>query len=179
MPSEGSHGDFAPRGLQQRGLLEFVERGKGYCELEHVCCGPGLENIHDYLVSSYASNDASNGTRTNPTTNKSLSAPEIASAALEGEDDLAHQSCHLLLSILGQEAGNWALRSLARGGIYIAGGITPKLLPLSGAEDSLKEAYLHKQSRFSHVMESIPLILVTNDDIGLAGSCLYAQRALH
>jgi glucokinase len=171
MPSEGAHGDFGPRGEEQRGLLEFVERGKGYCELEHVCCGPGLENIYNFL--------SSKGNNAAASSSSSLSAPEIASAALGGSDELACQSCHLLLSILGQEAGNWALRSLSRGGIYIAGGITPKLLPLSGAEASLKEGYLHKKSRFSHVIKSSSLVLVTNDDIGLAGSCLYAQRALH
>ena len=50
MPSEGAHGDFGARGAKQRRLSAFVESREGYCELEHVCCGPGLENIHDFLL---------------------------------------------------------------------------------------------------------------------------------
>ena len=84
----------------------------------------------------------------------------------------------MFLSILGQEAGNWALRSLARGGVYIAGGITPKLIPILEKNTCLEQSYLHKESRFSQVIESVPLILITNDDIGLSGSCWYAIGSL-
>jgi len=168
MPSEGAHGDFGPRGAKQRKLSEFVEKKMGYCELEHVCCGPGLENIYEFL--STEGRGSSEG-------QPRKRAPEISEAALGGTDDLAVEAVELLLTILGQEAGNWGLRSLARGGVYIAGGITPKLLPIL-ENGCLKKAFLHKESRFTKVLESVPLTLVTTDDIGLAGSCLYASRAL-
>ncbi len=108
-----------------------------------------------------------------------MGAPGIAEAALSGSDEVAREAVVTLLSILGQEAGNWALRSLATGGVYIAGGITPKLLPIVESTGCLQEAFLHRQSRFSKVIESIPLILITSDDIGLSGSCLYAESVLH
>lgn len=168
MPSEGAHGDFGPRGALQRDLVAFMEAENGYCELEHVCCGPGLENIYRFL----RSREGGNGDRDNP------GAPEIAAAALAKKNAMAEESVVMLLSILGQEAGNWGLRSLARGGVYIAGGITPKLLPISEETGCLKRAFLHEDSRFSKVIESIPLTLITTDDIGLAGSCLYASRSL-
>lgn len=129
-----------------------------------VCCGPGLETIYEFLHSLEKTDNE-----------MTLSAPDIAKAALSGTNDIAYEAVEMFLSILGQEASNWALRSLARGGVYIAGGITPKLIPIL-EKGSLEEAYLHKESRFTEVLQSIPLKLITTDDIGLSGSCLYAER---
>ena len=198
MPSEGAHGDFGARGAKQRRLSAFVESRKGYCELEHVCCGPGLENIHDFLLRDGGLSEVEAQARRR-------TAPEISEAAIKGSDDLCVEAAELLLTILGQEAGNWGLRSLARGGVYIAGGvshalppyrvemnartdrlslslsascqITPKLLPIL-ENGCLKRAFLHEDSRFSKVIDSIPLTLITTDDIGLAGAAFYASRDL-
>ena len=165
MPSEGAHGDFAPRGAKQRRLAGFVEGMHGYCEIEHVCCGPGLENIYNFLREDEGRESAD------------MPAPEIADAALAGTCPLAREAVEMLMHILGQEAGNWALRSLAQGGVFIAGGITPKLLPIV-KNGGLKNASLHEASRFSKVIRKIPLNLITTDDVGLSGSVFYATRML-
>ena len=83
----------------------------------------------------------------------------------------------IFLSILGQEAGNWGLRSLATGGVYIAGGITPRLRGRVELGE-MRNAFLHRKSRFTEVLQKLPLKLVLDGDVGLLGAREYARNAL-
>lgn len=114
LPSEGAHGTFAPRGDLQRELQAWVEANEGYCETEQVACGKGLLRIYTFF-SERAGREA---VCTKPA--------HVTAAAAEG-DALAQQALQLFLVILGQEAGNKALMTLATGGVFLAGGITPKV----------------------------------------------------
>lgn len=165
-PSEGSHADFAPRGWKQRALAQHVEEALGHCETEHVCCGSGLVRIYDFLRSGYVGGA--------PEPQRLEDGAAVTSAALAGGNPLAEEACDIFLSVVGQEAGNGALRSLARGGVYVCGGITPRLLERVQA-GGLRRAFLNSGSRFASFLETIPLDLVTDGAVGLLGSREYAR----
>lgn len=118
LPSEGAHGTFAPRGALQRELQAWVEVREGYCETEQVACGKGLLRIYEFL----SEREGQEAVCSKPS--------EVTGAAAEG-DAIAQQALQLFLIILGQEAGNKALMTLATGGVFLAGGITPKVCHLA------------------------------------------------
>ena len=177
-PSEGGHADFSPRGWKQRQLNQHVEALLGCCETEHVCCGDGLVRIYDFLRTDQGSHRAGVAA-------PDLDAPGVSRAALAdpaaggGAEDnpLAREAVDIFLSILGQEAGNWGLRSLATGGVYIAGGITPRLRGRVELGE-MRNAFLHRKSRFTEVLQKLPLKLVLDGDVGLLGAREYARNAL-
>jgi glucokinase len=127
-PSEGGHADFAPRNELQDGLLSYLRRRFDHVSVERICSGPGLLNIYQYLRDfSYAPES--------PEMGRALAAAEyapplIGGAALRPDPDpLSHAALELFISILGAEAGNLALKVLSLGGVYLAGGIPPRILP--------------------------------------------------
>ena len=83
----------------------------------------------------------------------------------------------VFLAILGAEAANLALKCLATGGVYIGGGIPPRLMAII-QKGGLLEGYLHKACRYTGVREGFPLHIILNDKIGLAGAKVYAMRQL-
>ena len=162
--SEGSHACFAPRGWKQRALQARVEAERNHCSVERVACGSGLVRIYDFLHSDEVSNRPPGAKMTNPTP------ADISIAALEGSDPAAVEALDMLLSIVGAEASHMALRSLASGGVYIAGGIFPKVVERVKAGGVL-EAFLWKASRFHEkVLKYIPLYVVLEEKVGLIGS---------
>jgi glucokinase len=111
VPSEGSHADFAPRGDTQRALLAYCEEHLGECEIEQVCCGSGIARIYDFLRRHRSRPDL-------PT----LDPAGVTDAALAGSCEVCVEAVEMFLEILGAEAGNLALKCLATGGVYVAGG---------------------------------------------------------
>jgi glucokinase len=127
-PSEGGHADFAPRDELEAGLLTYLRRRFDHVSVERVCSGPGLLSIYQYLRDfSYAPES--------PEMGRALAAakyapPLIGGAALRPDPDpLSHAALELFVSILGAEAGNLALKVLSLGGVYLAGGIPPRIFP--------------------------------------------------
>lgn len=103
-------------------------------------------------------------------------APEITAEALDG-DPIALEAVDIFLSIIGAEAGAMALRCLARGGVFIAGGIVPRLLQrVKGGV--LMDAFVNKtaRDRFQYLLQNMPLFVVTNTKVGIVGSREYAKR---
>lgn len=103
-------------------------------------------------------------------------APEITAEALEG-DPIALEAVDMFLSIIGAEAGAMALRCLARGGVFIAGGIVPRMLQrVQGGV--LLDAFVNKtaRERFQYLLQNMPLFVVTNTKVGIIGSREYAMR---
>ncbi len=187
LPSEGAHGTFAPRGALQRDLQAWVEAKEGYCETEQVACGKGLLRLYAFL-SERAGREST------------LEQPaEVTAAAAEG-DATAQEALELFLRILGQEAGNKALNLLATGGVFLAGGITPKVgcwvlgvyvavlykhIPLlqQVLEDmqkgTLLEAFLYRENpKFSELLQTFPLFAVNTEELGLIGCRAYAEACL-
>ena len=169
-PSEGSHATFAPRGWKQRALQSMVEAERGHCSVERVACGSGLVRIYDFLVTDERSHRPGVVHMEDPTP------ASVSQAALDGSDPLAVEALDILISIVGAEAGHMALRSLASGGVYIAGGILPKVINRA-TEGGLLDAFLWRESRFhDKVLKFIPLYVVLDEKVGLLGS---RSQALH
>ena len=167
VPSEGSHADFAPRGETQRALQAFCEATLGECEIEQVCCGSGIQRIYDFLR-------IHRGMETKP----DLDPAGVTDAALDGTCELCVEAVDVFLQILGAEAGNLALKCLATGGVYVAGGIPPRLMKVIGEGGELKAAFLREECRYKDVRAGYPLHIILNDKIGLAGAKVYAMRQL-
>ena len=136
-----------------------------------MACGAGLARIDAFLAQR-----AGLPPRT-------LAPAAVTAAALAGTDPIASQALDTLLAILGAEASAMALRSLARGGVYLAGGITPKIAPAfegrpAGA-NPLLDAFLWRESaKFAPLLAEIPFVAVLDDGLGLRGAGLVARRLL-
>eukprot|EP00879_Flechtneria_rotunda_P001740 GHRR01001903.1.p1 GENE.GHRR01001903.1~~GHRR01001903.1.p1 ORF type:complete len:392 (+),score=87.56 GHRR01001903.1:271-1446(+) len=173
VPGEGAHATFAPRGWRQMALTAYVTARLGHCEIEEVACGRGLELIYEFLISDPTFRHPDN----KPIMRKL--APEITAEALEG-DPIATAAVDMFLSIIGAEAGAMALRCLARGGVFIAGGIVPRMMQRV-KQGVLLEAFVNRtaRERFQYLLETMPLYVVTNTKAGIIGSREYALRLVN
>lgn len=163
LPSEGSHGDFAPQGDLETALMRHLFEQHGHASWERVVSGLGLEATYAF-VRRHEGHEP--GT---------LTAAEVTAAALAGSDPWAVRTLDIFVSAYGRFAGNLALAVLPRGGIYVAGGIAPRIVP------KLREgAFLHgvtAKGRFTNLMAEMPVHVVNNDDVGMFGA-LNAAAAL-
>jgi glucokinase len=167
-PSEGGHTDFGPIGELQIGLLRYLTERQGHISYERVCSGLAIPSIYAYLRDSgYAPE--------HPDLAREVAAardatPVIARWALEVAEPsaLCLATLRTFVAILGAEAGNLALKVLATGGVYIGGGIPPRLLPLLQ-----EEAFLHAfrdKGRLRDLLSRIPLHVITYPDVALLGA---------
>ncbi|MGI5916714.1 MAG: glucokinase [Anaerolineae bacterium] len=170
-PSEGGHADFAPNNDLEMGLLRYLLQRYDHVSSERVCSGIGLPNIYSYLKESgYADEPAwlaeKLAAAADPT-------PIIVNAAMDATDPvpLCRATLDLFIDILGAEAGNLALKTLASGGVYIGGGIPPRILPAL-TDGQLLNAFKRK-GRVSYLMERMPLHIILNSKAGLLGSAHY------
>jgi glucokinase len=170
-PSEGGHADFAPNDALQDELLAHLRRERGHVSAERVLSGPALAAIFDFLrqrdriepISALAE-----------AMTKGDPAGAIAEFALSGGDSLAVRALDLFVSAYGAFAGNMALVALAHGGIYVAGGIAPKIA--KKLEDGTFIRAFRSKGRFRALLESIPVKVVKNEQVGLLGAVAEAAR---
>jgi glucokinase len=159
VPGEGGHIGFAPANEEQVALLRFTQERYGRASIERILSGPGIADL--YRFCRVASGDSATEERT---------PDEITRGALDGIDPMAAWAMRLFSRILGQTAGDLALAGGARGGVYIAGGIPPRILPLLEDGELLKG--FRDKGRFKSWVETVPLTVVTDPDIGLKGAAL-------
>jgi glucokinase len=162
---EGGHTDFAPRNELEMDLLHYLAAQFGHVSYERVLSGPGLVNVFHFL------RDTGRGTEPKWLTEEmreSEPAAAISRAAMEGKCPLCEQSVDIFVSIYGAEAGNLALKMLATGGVFLAGGIAPKILAKL-KEPFFMQAFLDK-GRMRPVLEAMPVQVVMNDKIALLGA---------
>ena len=168
---EGGHTDFAPQYDLQIELLRFLKARFGHVSYERILSGPGLVNVYEFLR-------ANPGTEKNPATwrqrcRRAIAAAAISQAALAGNDALAASALDLWIAVYGAEASNLALKIMATGGLFLAGGISPKILSkLTGP--AFMQAFLDK-GRMRPLVESMPVCVVTNDKAGLLGAARCAS----
>jgi glucokinase len=163
--SEGGHADFAPQGELQIELLRFLEARFGHVSYERILSGPGLVNTYEFLRDSGRAKESPELADKIKTGD---AAAAISRAALDSSSPLAVQALDLWISVYGAEASNLALKVMATGGLFLAGGISPKILPrLTGP--AFMQAFLAK-GRLRPLVESIPVQVVTNDKAGLLGA---------
>lgn len=167
--TEGGHVDFAPRNALEIGLLEHMRKRFGRVSYERVLSGPGLHNIYGYLRDTgfapepdWLAAEIANG---DP-------GAAISRAALDRSSDLAAQTLEMFVSIYGAMAGNLALMTLATCGVYIGGGIAPKILRKL-EEGSFIEAFRQK-GRFTPMMERIPVHVILDAKAALYGAARVA-----
>lgn len=171
-PSEAGHADFAPVDELQDKLLVHLRRTYGRVSYERVVSGPGLMRIFSFLQETgvgVPSKQLSDADRTRQDT-----AELIAEFAVAKLDPLAARALELFVAIYGAFAGNMALAMLAHGGVYIAGGIAPKIAPKL-KEGAFMRAFTGK-GRFSELLTTMPVHVVMNPLVGLYGALLEAAR---
>jgi len=165
LPSEGGHADFAPRNELETELLLYLRAEHGRVSTERVVSGPGLRNLYRFLRDGRRlpeSPDVAEAMR------QGDPSAVITGAALAGTCPLCGQALDLFVSLYGAEAGNVALRYLATGGVYLGGGIAPKIIErLKGPGFML--AFTTK-GRLSPLLEKIPVRVILNDRTALLGA---------
>jgi glucokinase len=162
---EGGHSDFAPQGDLQIDLLRFLAARFGHVSYERILSGPGLVNVYEFLRDRGHEKEspqfAAELKQGDP-------AAAISRAAIEGSNPLAEKALDLWIAVYGAEAGNLALKVMATGGLFLTGGISPKILSkLTGP--AFMQAFLNK-GRMRPLVESIPVQVVTNEKAGLLGA---------
>jgi glucokinase len=182
--SEAGHMDFAAADELQDRLLKYLREKLGHVSVERILSGSGLTNIFNFLQSDLAAHppDARQADRGNTTGSVQIDlhgdgAAQVADLAFNHNHSIAVKAMDLFVEIYGAYAGNLALTGLTRGGVYVAGGIAPKII------DKLKEGGFirgfRNKGRFTPLMEEIPVQVVTNPKAGLLGAAQEAQRMLH
>lgn len=171
IPSEGGHGNFAPCNKEQQALLSFLDEKQARVSVEDVLSGRGLVNIYHYLSDKYPA-DVSE--KLNREIESGDAAAVISKAGLSVTDSLAGQALRLFVEIYGAQAGNFALSCMATGGVYIAGGIAAKIQECFTTEIFL--AAFHDKGPMQKLMQTIPVKLVLNPQVGLKGAALVASR---
>ncbi|MGA9880512.1 MAG: glucokinase [Candidatus Sulfotelmatobacter sp.] len=162
---EGGHADFAPQGELQIELLQFLGSRYGHVSYERILSGPGLVNVYEFLLKKGCGEEPAGFAAQR---SKGDPAAAISHAALSGTNRLAEDALDLWISVYGAEAGNLALKAMATGGIFLGGGISPKILPrLTGP--LFMRAFLEK-GRLRPLLESISVQVITNDKAGLLGA---------
>ena len=162
---EGGHTDFAPQGDLQIELLRFLAARFGHVSYERILSGPGLVNVYEFLRQSESGKESqelvSAMAQGDP-------AAAISRAALDGSDALAEKTLDLWMKVYGAEASNLALKAMATGGLFLAGGISPKILPkLKGP--AFMQSFLDK-GRMRSLVEAMPVQVIMNEKAGLLGA---------
>ncbi len=181
--SEGGHSDFAPRSPLEFELSRYLleKHNIDRISVERVVSGQGVLSIYQFLRDREMAEESDAIAQVVHTWESQLGKAKtvdpsavIAAAALGQSDRLSEQTLQLFISAYGAEAGNFALKLLPYGGIYIAGGIAAKLLPLM--IDGHFLAAFHHKGRMRPLLERIPVYIVLNPEVGLVGAALYAAR---
>jgi glucokinase len=169
---EGGHTDFAPQVDLQVELWRFLAKRYGHVSYERILSGPGLVNVYEFLRGKDGVDEPAGFSERLA---QKDAAAEISGTALNGTNRLAEQALDLWIAIYGAEAGNLALKIMATGGIFLSGGISPKILPkLRGPV--FMEAFLGK-GRLRPLLEGIPVQIITNDKAGLLGAARCAAAS--
>jgi glucokinase len=165
--SEGGHADLAPRTDQEIELLRFLKKRYAHVSFELVLSGRGFRTVHEFL-----------GPTVRHASFEDLAAdpaPEITRLGLEGSCAVCVETLDLWTRLYGAEAGNLALKALARGGVYVAGGIAVKIFPKL-KDGSFFKAFCEK-SKFAALLERIPIQVVLNEDAPLVGAAAQAATS--
>jgi glucokinase len=167
--SEGGHVDFSPNNETEVELWRYLHKRFGHVSIERVLSGPGLVNIYSWFKDSGRYQEPDWLARD---TEEMDPARVITKVALDGRHPLCVESLNMFVSILGAVAGNLALTAMTTGGVYLGGGISPKVLPKL-KENIFMQAFTNK-GRFRKFLEKIPVKVILNDQAALLGAAHFA-----
>lgn len=160
--TEGGHMSYAPKTPLETDLVKYLSKTIDHVSIETLLSGAGLQRIHQFLV------DYGGGG------NAALSPAEITASALRGDSPSCSRAVQLFLSVLGGVTGDIALVHGATGGVYIGGGVLPKMKDLIGKSDFLTR--FSKKGDMCHYLADIPIRLITSETASLMGTALAYQR---
>jgi glucokinase len=168
---EGGHADFPARTQAEIGLLQYLQKQHGRVSVERVVSGQGIHAIYQYLCTTEIAPES-------PAVRLKIQSQDaaavIATHGLNQTDQLCVQTLDLFVAAYGAEAGNLALKSLPYGGLYIAGGIGPKISPKM-QDGTFIENFLDK-GRLRSLLEKIRISLILNSKVGVLGASVLAAR---
>lgn len=167
VPSEGGHADFAARTDRELELVRMLREQHGRVEVEDILCGPGLVNVHRFTHrgGECAMLDG---------VDEADAPARISQAGLAGRCQGCVDALGMFVSAYGAEAGNLAVRAVATAGLYVGGGIAPKILPAIRS-GSFMDAFLAKGA-MRELVSRIPVKVILNPDAGLIGAAVFAQE---
>ena len=170
--SEGGHCDFAPLNQEQADLLAYLKKDSAAVSYELLCSGKGIPNIFDFFASTGL---ARNDTRFTQIAEAEDRTPEIVEGAF-GEPlcPLCAKTMAVFLEILGSEAGNLVLKSYATGGLFIGGGILPRIADRISFAPFLET--FRRKEKMAELMNSIPVYLILKRDAALLGTARYGWQ---
>lgn len=173
MASEGGHGDFAPRDELEMALLRYLLTLKKRVSYERVLSGPGLVNIYNFLkTSGYAEENW----LSEVLTASEDQAKTISQTALEGKSELCVKALDVFAGVYGAQAGNLALTFKAMGGVYVCGGIAPKIA--AKLADGTFVAAFKDKGRLSPLVAAAPVRIVMNPKTALLGAASFAAQQI-
>jgi len=167
MPGEGGHVTLGAEDARELELIERLRRGRERLSVERALSGPGLSELHQAVAASYGHGD------------EPLTPAEVEMRALGGDDPLAAEALDIFVTWLGRFAGDVALLLGARGGVYLGGGIAPKLISRL-AQGDFREAF-ERKGRMTDFVAPIPVYVILAEYPALAGAAagLRAKLASH
>lgn len=167
--SEGGHCDFAPRDSLEDELLAFMrQRVGGPVSYENLLSGRGLRNLYDFVLTRPAYSG-------HPLPDPDPQPATVTAAALDGSNPAAVEAMRMFVSIYGQEAGHLALKTLATGGLYVGGGIAPKILPALRQPAFLESFRRHSVAKMQAMLARVPVHVINFEMNGLYGAANYAR----
>ncbi len=172
-PSEGGHCDFAPRNDLEMDLLRYMLGRFEHVSYERVLSGPGLHNIYQFLRETGRGEEpawlADQIAQGDPSA-------AISKSALEGTSAICVQALDVFVSVYGAESGNLALKMLATGGMYVGGGIAPKIIRKLSSTAFMKA--FSAKGRSGGLLKDVPVRVITNEKTALLGAGRVAALAL-
>jgi glucokinase len=167
VPAEGGHADFAARTDREIELLRMLRDIYGRVDVERILCGPGLLNLHRFTH------------RGEPCAPVLAASPgnepaAISKAAMSGECRGCVEALDMFVSAYGSEAGNLAMRGVATAGVYVGGGIAPKILPVLKRGDFM-EAFRRKPP-MEDLLTRVPVHVILNLEAGVLGAAVFASE---
>lgn len=187
LPSEGGHADFAPRSPLEWDLLTYLldKYGISRLSVERIVSGAGLVAIYQFLRDRSGGGGDTPADRAVRQWESETGRPDksvepgavISQAAIAGDDSLCQQALDLFVAAYGAEAGNLALKMLPFGGLYLAGGIAPKILPALTSGLFLEN--FASKGRLGELLATVPVSIVLNPQVGLIGAAVCAAQITH
>jgi glucokinase len=161
--TEIGHSDFAARTDRELDFVRFMRARAGRCEIEHVLCGPGLVNLAEFTHQT-----ASCAAMTHVEV-----AAEVSQSALARECACCVEALEMFVAAYGAVAGNLALIGVATGGVFIGGGIAPRILPALQSGRFIET--FNAKPPMQPLLEAMPVHVILNPDAGLIGAAVYAN----
>jgi glucokinase len=171
IPSEGGHCDFAPRNEREIALLNYLRRTlNGRVSFERVVSGIGIKNVYAFLRDDQKMDE--------PAWLRERMESEDPNAVIgqcgeDGSSEICFETLQMFVAAFGAEAGNVALKVLSEGGLYLGGGIAPKILKTMENGEFMR-AFLDK-GRLSPVLEPMPVRIILDETCALLGAAAFAE----